>query len=203
METNKRLNLTSIKDHEIGKVLHLEDSLCALPEIVEWHEGLYIDFGSGGGFPGIPLAISTGKETVLVESVKKKAKALVEFCEELDLVNQVHIEDVRIEELPESYKEKAAIVTARALSSIPSLLELASPLLKNGGRLILYKSGTYKDELDRGNRIVSKLGFAYPRTIDYNLSDGTARSLILYSKIAKSQLKLPRRTGLAQNKPLA
>ena len=203
MEKNKLLNLTAIKDLEAGKVLHLEDSLCALPEILDAPEGLYMDLGSGGGFPGITLALASGRETVLVESVKKKAAALEEFCEELDLADQVKVEAERIEELPESYSEKASVITARALSSIPSLLELASPLLKIGGRLILFKSGSYIDELGRGNRIVSKIGFGAPETVDYSLSEESPRSLIQYIKKTKPQLKLPRRTGLAQKKPLA
>ncbi|MCF0232292.1 MAG: 16S rRNA (guanine(527)-N(7))-methyltransferase RsmG [Enterococcus sp.] len=203
MEKNKVLNLTAIRDLEDAKVLHLEDSLCGLPELESAPEGIYMDLGSGGGFPGVPLAIASGRDTVLIESVKKKAKALEEFCEALGLSTQIKVEAGRIEELTSKYRETASVLTARALSSIPSLLELASPLLKDTGLLILFKSGNYNVELERASQINSKLGFSDPECHNYNLSDGSARSLILFQKNGKAQLNLPRRTGIAQKKPLA
>ena len=203
MEKNKVLNLTAIRDLEDAKVLHVEDSLCGLPEFESALEGLYMDLGSGGGFPGVPLAIASGRDTVLIESVKKKAKALEEFCEALGLSTQIKVEAGRIEELTSKYRETASVLTARALSSIPSLLELASPLLKDTGLLILFKSGNYNVELERASQINSKLGFSDPECHNYNLSDGSARSLILFQKNGKAQLNLPRRTGIAQKKPLA
>ena len=63
IEENKVTNLTRIVDWESAQVLHVEDSLAGLPEVEEALEGPYLDMGSGAGFPGIPLAIMTGRET--------------------------------------------------------------------------------------------------------------------------------------------
>ncbi|MCF0225370.1 MAG: class I SAM-dependent methyltransferase [Fibrobacter sp.] len=117
MEKNKEMNLSAIRNIEEAKVLHIEDSLAALPELEDTQEGLYMDLGSGGGFPGIPLAIASGKKTMLVEATKKKANALSEFCKELDLENQVSVKDKRIEEITKEYEEKVSVITARAVTS--------------------------------------------------------------------------------------
>ena len=103
MAKNKEINLSAIRETDKAKVLHLEDSLSVMQEIDAAPEGLYIDLGSGGGFPGIPLAVASGRPTVLVESVKKKAKALEEFSKQLNLSRQIKIECNRIEELPHEY----------------------------------------------------------------------------------------------------
>ena len=76
VKANETTNITRIVSWESAQVLHIEDSLSALPEFETAPEGLYGDLGSGAGFPGIPIAIETGRETVLVESVKKKAALL-------------------------------------------------------------------------------------------------------------------------------
>ena len=71
LEANKRTNLTRITSREEAEVLHLEDSWVGLPEINRAPAGRYGDLGSGGGFPGVPIALATGRETVLVDSVKE------------------------------------------------------------------------------------------------------------------------------------
>ena len=79
LEANKTTNLTRIDSKEKAQLLHVEDSLVALPEINEAPEGLYGDLGTGGGFPGVPVAIMTGREAVLVDSVKKKVALVIRF----------------------------------------------------------------------------------------------------------------------------
>ena len=85
IEENKVTNLTRIVDWESAQVLHVEDSLAGLPEVEEALEGPYLDMGSGAGFPGIPLAIMTGRETLLADSVGKKTRALDSFAAELGI----------------------------------------------------------------------------------------------------------------------
>ena len=72
LKANETTNLTRISSAEQGTLLHIEDSLCGLPEIEDAPEGLYGDLGTGAGFPGIPIAVATGRKTVLVDSRKKK-----------------------------------------------------------------------------------------------------------------------------------
>lgn len=134
IEENKVTNLTRIVDWESAQVLHVEDSLAGLPEVEGALEGPYLDMGSGAGFPGIPLAIMTGRETLLADSVGKKTRALDSFAAELGIDDIVSTYHGRIEDLALQQPNHFSLVTARALSSLASLLELASPLLTKGGR---------------------------------------------------------------------
>ena len=63
---NEHLNLTSIRDFSQACLLHLEDSLTAMPEVMDANEGRYADIGCGGGFPGVPLGVASERKTVLV-----------------------------------------------------------------------------------------------------------------------------------------
>ena len=68
IEANKTMNLTRIDTVEEGMLLHVEDSLVGLDELNQAPDGLYGDLGTGAGYPGIPLAIASGRETTLIES---------------------------------------------------------------------------------------------------------------------------------------
>ena len=186
IEENKVTNLTRIVDWESAQVLHVEDSLAGLPEVEEALEGPYLDMGSGAGFPGIPLAIMTGRETLLADSVGKKTRALDSFAAELGVDDIVSTYHGRIEDLALQQPNRFSLVTARALSSLASLLELASPLLAKGGRLVCAR----------------KLGMEFVSSRGFTLSDGeTSRAVIVFRKRCNPSMKLPRRVGMAQKKP--
>lgn len=85
LKENERSNLTRIIDWQQGQLLHIEDSLVGLQEFEDAPSGRAADLGSGGGFPGIPLAIVSGRPIMLVDSVTKKTTALDRMIEELGL----------------------------------------------------------------------------------------------------------------------
>lgn len=202
IEENKVTNLTRIVDWESAQVLHVEDSLAGLPEVEEALEGPYLDMGSGAGFPGIPLAIMTGRETLLADSVGKKTRALDSFAAELGIDDIVSTYHGRIEDLALQQPNRFSLVTARALSSLASLLELASPLLAKGGRLVCYKTHSYSEELEHAREIARKLGMEFVSSRGFTLSDGeTSRAIIVFRKRCNPSMKLPRRVGMAQKKP--
>ena len=94
-------------------------------------------------------------------------------------------------------------MTARALSSLPSLLELASPLLKVGGSFIALKSEIDADEEEWGKELAPNLGLKLSNKRKLKLSDNeTQRVIFTFTKADESKLKLPRRIGLAQKQPL-
>lgn len=203
LEVNKGINLTRIDSLEQARILHIEDSLSALMELSAAPEGLYGDLGSGGGFPGIPLAIASGRQTVLVDSVQKKMRALESIVSELGLSDQVSTYAGRIEDLSIERKAEFSVLTARALSRLDSLLELASPLLKKHGQLICFKARTADEELESALAMQHLVGMKYRTRRSFTLSDGeTFRELIVFEKNGRSQIKLPRRVGLAQKKPI-
>ena len=126
---------------------HIADSLQLLalaPDARIW-----IDLGSGGGFPGLVLACALadtdGARVHLVESNQKKAAFLREVVRALSLPAQVHAQ--RIEAFAPAFTGKADVVTARALAPLPRLLADSFPLLKNGARGLFPKGQDVGAEL--------------------------------------------------------
>lgn len=204
LEYNKKVQLTSIRDFDEGVLLHVVDSLMGLESLNDLKPGRVLDMGSGGGFPGIPLAVASDRKVDLLDSVKKKMKGIDLFLVTERLQESVATIDIRAEELALKHPERYSVVIARALSSLPSLLELASPLLSKGGSLLAYKGDPSEEELARAEKVARMVGMKLDRRKDYYLP-GTdiKRTLISYAKVANSKTKLPRRNGMAQRSPLA
>lgn len=76
LETNKTTNLTRILNVEDAAVLHILDSLVLLSYINKAPEGALLDMGTGAGFPGIPLTITTHRKATYIDSVGKKVDAV-------------------------------------------------------------------------------------------------------------------------------
>ncbi|OUO92358.1 16S rRNA (guanine(527)-N(7))-methyltransferase RsmG [Gordonibacter sp. An230] len=200
IEANKTTNITRIASIEEGMLLHVEDSLVGLPEIEDAPAGLYADIGTGAGYPGIPLAVETGRETLLVDSVGKKTAILDGFIEELGL-SHVSTYTGRIEDLARERPYEFAVVTARALAKLSVLMELACPLLQRNGRLVCYKARVDDNELEHALVLCGKLGMRL--VSDRNASLGErARRIIAFERVGDPSILLPRRTGMAQKKPL-
>ena len=200
IEANKTTNITRISSWEDGMLLHVKDSLLGLDALNACPEGRYADIGTGAGYPGIPLAIETGRDTLLVDSVSKKVRILDTFIDELGL-NNVSTYAGRIEDLGKEQRGQFAAVSARALSRLSVLLELASPLLKRGGRLICFKANVDSDELEHADVVAKQVGMKLVDDKLFELNE-YQRRILSYEKIAESKIKLPRHVGFAQKKPL-
>lgn len=142
---NRTYNLTAVRDpHEmVGK--HLLDSLAMHPYVEELagRGGALADLGTGAGLPGIPLAIvKPGLRVTLVESNGKKARFMREALRQLGL-KDARVAESRIEAFAEPGAYDA--ITARALATLPLILELGGHLLKPGGVLLAMK-GVRPDE---------------------------------------------------------
>ncbi|PKQ29849.1 MAG: 16S rRNA (guanine(527)-N(7))-methyltransferase RsmG [Actinobacteria bacterium HGW-Actinobacteria-10] len=204
LHANMSFNLTTITDSTEAIRLHVVDSLVGVPEVITAPAGRLADIGSGAGYPGIPVAIVCRRRTTLFESVGKKARFLEETVGALDLADRIDVQGRRSEELSETHRGAYAVVTARALSSLPSLLELSSPLLAVGGELIAYKAGVDVDERLRGESAAALLGFELRRERRIFLpTGGEERTILVYAKVGEPTMSLPRRPGLAQRRPLA
>lgn len=134
---NRTYQLTALRDPSLAVSHHLLDSLAVLPFV--GGESL-LDVGSGGGMPGIPLAIARPElRVVLVDSNSKKAAFLQQVAIELGLANiAVHCGRV------EAYRSPAgfAVITARAFSDLAGLVKVSRPLLSAGGYWLAMK-GVY------------------------------------------------------------
>lgn len=198
LEANKYLNLTRITEPEEVLHLHIVDSLAFL-HLVRPLSGAVVDIGSGAGYPGIPLAI-LGHEVLLCESVQKKAKFLETVVGDLEL--DAEVTPQRAEDLAKDCRATFSAVVARAVSALPSLLELASPLLQIGGRLIALKGSPESSELDQAERVARMLGFRCEVDEKYQLPRGEHRRVLVYGKVREPRIALPRRPGSAQRHPL-
>ncbi len=141
---NAAINLTAIRDPTDVAIRHVADSLSALPILVERGIDRFVDLGSGGGFPGLPLAAALPAiRGLLVESVGKKARFLETAVAAVGLLGRVEIAAVRAETLAADphHRTSWSAVTVRAVAALPDLVELALPLLRPGGVLIAWKSG--------------------------------------------------------------
>lgn len=204
LDNNHRARLTAITEPSEALRLHVYDSLAILPEVNAALEGPLLDMGTGGGFPGIPLSIVTGREVTLLDSVKKKIKLLEEYIESANRDNMLLTSDMRAEELAESRRNYYSVITARALSSLPSLIELSQPLLKIGGVLIAAKGTISPEEVSAGDKVGKLLGLKRTEWRQFVLPYGEEqRSVLVYEKSREGSMKLPRRPGMAQRKPLA
>ena len=139
---NARINLVADRDAEAVRTRHIADSLQLLPLLPEG-DGPVGDLGSGGGFPGLVLAIVSHRPFHLVESDRRKAAFLTEAAARLGLAH-VQVHPVRIEaaRLP-----PLAALTARALAPLSDLLPHAARLLAPGGVALFPKGRTAEDEL--------------------------------------------------------
>jgi 16S rRNA (guanine527-N7)-methyltransferase len=126
---------------------HIADSLQLLP--LAPNAKIWVDLGSGGGFPGIPLACALaqtpGADVHLVESNGKKAAFLREAVRITGVPATVHPE--RIENFGDSFGGNADVVTARALAPLKSLCDQAFPLLAKGAIGLFLKGQDVEAEL--------------------------------------------------------
>ena len=203
VEKNKVLNLTRITSFEDAVVLHLEDSLSIL-EVFRQTSGRYLDIGTGAGFPGIPLGITTDRKGVLLDSVKKKAVAVQGFIDELGLDDRLSATGMRSEELAEQRRGFFGVVTARAVSSLPAVEELATPLLRKGGKLIAMRGIDSEEDIKKAKQAANLLGLTLVERREFTIGpDGEyTRSICVFEKTGKSTVKLPRHPGYASKKPL-
>ena len=138
---NAALNLIAARDADVIRERHVEDSLQLVPLMPAGVERA-IDLGTGGGFPGLILAIATGVPFHLIESDRRKASFLRTAVLETGATATVHCCRIEDAALP-----PAPLVTARALAPLPRLLPLAARLLTPDGVCLLLKGAKAEAEL--------------------------------------------------------
>lgn len=203
IEKNKVLNLTRIADPEEGAYLHVVDSLLLRGALDAAPAGSLMDVGTGAGFPGIPLAVATGRTAQLVDSVRKKVAAVEEFVRELGLAPQVQAVAARVEELGRTQRGRYAVVCARAVAQTNVLVEYAAPLLRKGGRLVVAKARPTEDEVSYAQRAAKVCGMRFVSRETFELPQGRGhREVLSYERVGNPSIKLPRAVGLAKKQPL-
>ena len=200
LETNERFNLTAIRDPAEAWVRHVADSLSLIPFVAEAEVRTMLDLGTGGGFPGIPLAITMPDvQVTLVDSVGKKVRFLEEVVRDLGLTNAT-VRQARAEEVAEwkgGLRESFDAVVCRAVGSLATLVELAMPLVRVDGLLLAIKGEKAAEEIAAAERALAELHGEVAAT--HRTPTGT---IVVIRKLAKTSRLYPRDQGLPARKPL-
>ena len=202
LEYNKHTNLTAIKEENDIYLKHFYDSL-TLTKVIDLNEyNTLLDIGSGAGFPGMVLKIFFPKLKVyLVDSNNKKCKFLLELKEKLN-VDNLEVYNNRIENLYSEFLNSIDIVTARAVTNLPVLTELAIPLVKVNKHFIAMK-GNAEEELENSMHAIKQLNCSIDNVITFDLYNNSGvRTLISIKKNKNTELKNIRPYDKIIKKPL-
>jgi len=206
IEWNKKINLTSITDPQDAQIKHFLDSLSLLLALKQpLGDCSFIDIGSGGGFPGLPLKIAFPDiHIVLLEATAKKASFLRHVSQQLGLEN-VEVVGQRAETAAhnDQYRQRFDYAVCRAVAPLASLAELALPLCSIGGCFIALKKGDIAAEVANSARAIETMGGDQPIIKKVELEVlADERYLIIIDKIAPTPDKYPRRPGIPTTKPI-
>ncbi|HYM83951.1 MAG TPA: 16S rRNA (guanine(527)-N(7))-methyltransferase RsmG [Candidatus Dormibacteraeota bacterium] len=203
LEWTGAINLTAIRDPLQAVTLHVLDSLTAVDTIRVTGADRLLDLGSGGGYPGLPLAVATPARALLVDSVGKKAAFLRTAVAALGLEPTVGVGDTRAEALARDrdHRERWALVTARAVAALPELVELAFPLLVPGGRLVAWKRGDIGEELARARWAAESLGGATIAVEPVGLPGLSGHVLVVLDKQRPTPTAYPRDPAVRARRP--
>ena len=142
-DLNNKVNLISRKDFENFYLHHIIHSLSITKFELIKDENNIIDLGTGGGLPGIPLAIYYNRKNfLLVDSIRKKISAVDK------IINKINAKNIStLNNRAENLDIKADIIICRSVSSVDNLIQWTKGLLNDKGRLILLKGGNVNKEL--------------------------------------------------------
>jgi 16S rRNA (guanine527-N7)-methyltransferase len=199
---NEKMNLTRIVDRESAERLHIADALTLLQHLPKDAHRL-VDVGSGGGVPGIPLAIARPDVTVLlVESTQKKAAFLRETAARLELAN-VSVSEWRAEDIGNSNnRESFDVCTARAVGAMDMLVEWCLPLVKVGGKLLAMKGAKVAEELPVAGKAIKVCGGGKPVVHPADLPGADHHVIVEVPKLSRTDKRYPRPATMAKGRPI-
>jgi len=184
LSTTKSLNLISSKqDLSTQIMVHLLDSILPVNFFDFTDIKSLMDFGSGGGFPGIPLSlILTETNCTLIESTKKKARFLEGVRDELSIPN-VEIINTFLEPGKNQTGLKFDLISARAVSELKTLVDISGPRLKTGGFFLAFKGPKADLEISAAVQALKKYRMNLVKRFDFILPIvDSSRSLLLFQK---------------------
>ena len=167
--------------------------------------GRFIDLGSGGGYPGLPLAAALGAERVLlIDSVAKKVRFLRTIIEATGLDRQVVAEPDRAEAVARDPRDRETwpAVTARAVAPLAELVELALPLLAPDGVLVAWKRAPVEAELAGAGGALRALRAGPVRVLAPDVPGLEAHRLVVVSRAGPIDPQFPRDPAERRRRPL-
>ena len=205
LKWNESVNLTTITDREAFIAKHFIDSVtCAdCDEFAEAEK--IIDVGTGGGFPGVPLAIAfPEKKFVLIDSLGKRINIIKELCEDLGITNVKAIHG-RAEDLANKgdMREKFDLCVSRAVANMSTLSEYCLPFVRVGGTFIAYKGPNSREEIEEAEGAIEALGGELYAVYETDIEGFDSDHVLVYTeKIKKTPKKYPRKAGIPSKQPL-
>lgn len=206
LELNQHINLTAITDRDEFIRKHYIDSLLCVNYDEFKNAKNIIDVGTGGGFPGVPLAIAfPEKNFVLIDSLNKRIKIINELCEKLGITN-VRAVHGRAEELArkKEMRDSFDLCVSRAVANMSTLTEYCLPFVKKGGNFIAYKGPECGPEIAAASRAIKLLGgrLTHEESPVFEGSD-FEHKLIFIKKEKNTESKYPRKAGTPSKEPIS
>ncbi len=211
IDWNGRFNLTAITDPEqIDRRLFLDAlrmigpvTAIARPDPTRDVRTAIrmVDMGTGAGFPGLALKIALPElDVTLIEATGKKVQFLEAVIGKLGLSGIVALHD-RAEEIGTrpAYRGAFDLVTARGVSSLPALFEMAAPLLRMGGVGLFPKGMDLQEELATGQRAAKIVGLVVEAS---DVVAGSETRMVVVRKMTETPRQYPRRPGMPARDPL-
>lgn len=206
LDWNSKLNLSAIRDRDGVLLKHIVDSLLILPFNLIHPGQKVLDLGTGGGFPGLALAIAYPESNfTLVDATEKKIRAVAAMANDVNLKN-VRCLAGRAEELghDRNFREHFEVVVARALAGFPTLLEYCLPFVKVGGRFIAYQGPEMAEQWQGFQPVANLLNSRIMGCETSELPvENAKRCFIVVEKQKPLSPDYPRRTGIPKKNPLA
>lgn len=213
LRVNQQFNLTAVREPDEAWTKHILDSLQGLETGLFEGARRVIDIGSGAGFPGLALAGARPELRVtLLDSTRKKCDFMAATIEKFALNADVLCARAEIAGQDKHWREQFDVATARAVGSLGEVCELALPLVKVGGYLILWRGAQAREELRHAQSALAKLGGVATGHIaagdasdvlPYTLpGHDTNYHLVLIEKEKPTPTGYPRRVGLPKQRPL-
>lgn len=199
LDANERMNLTTVTDPEWVWVRHIFDSLTLVPFVHAANAQRAVDVGTGGGLPGVPLAIAMPEiQITLIDATGKKVTFLREVCEDLGLRN-VMLVNARAETAAHepAHRERYDVAVSRAVGKLQVLLEYTAPFVKVGGHIIAIKGEKAPQEIADAKRALHHLHCQHTGT-----RITPTGSVVVIEKQRSTPKKYPRRPGEPKRNPL-
>ena len=213
IDNARRFNLTAILEPAEIVRKHILDSLIPLALMIEY--GIpagagtgadeILDVGTGAGFPLLPWAAVLPEDGVTLTGLDATGKKIAHIRESAEYAGLTNVRAVRARAEDAArgpMRERFPIVTARAVASMPVLVELCAPFVARAGFFAALKARTADEETASASRAAELLGFGEPDILRYTLPGGDERCLVLYKKRAASPRTYPRAYAEIAKHPL-